>query len=234
MKHLISIYIWIIGIFGYFILFSLVILTSWFLPKEKSATIIRLGSRLILFLSFFRIDISYETEFDYSKDYIFMGNHVSLLDAIVMAAYLPKYTTAIQADRYFKVFMYGRVLRILEQISIDRKNIRSSIKSFEIAKDRLKNGRSVLVFPEGTRSRNGKMGNFKSLPFRFAQDTDAPIMPVGLIGFEKIQAETGWIRPAKLKVRFGKPISSETLKSMDAKELKELVKSEIVRLANEK
>ncbi len=232
MKYLLSIYVWIIGGLSYFILIFLVIISSLFLSKKSVFKFLSFGSRMILKLLFFRVKVTYETEFDYSKDYIFMPNHVSLLDALVLASYLPKYTNAIEADSHFRWFLYGRMLKIIEQIPINRKNIRESIKSFEIAKDRLKNHRSILVFPEGTRSRDGKMRKFKSLPFKFAKDVKVPIIPVGLIGMEKAGLETFWIKPVKVEIIYGKPIPVELIEKCNIDELKATVRERIEQMIN--
>lgn len=221
---------WLVGGLIYFFTFLLIFILNPIVSKNFLFKIQQIGGRTALFTMFFRVKINYKEKIDNKQNYIFMANHVSLLDVLVMAANLPHYTNAIEAESHFKWFFYGRIIKIFGQIPINRKSVRSSIKSFQIARERLKNGRSILVFPEGTRSRSSKMNEFKSLPFKFAMDAKTGIVPVGLVGFEKINVESFWVKPGKLTVNYGNIIPAEVFEGKKANELKEIVRQEIIKL----
>lgn len=230
MKYLISIYVWLVGGLSYFLLFTFIIILSPFLTKEQLFKFQRFGGKVALFLIFFRFEINYEEDFDFSQNYIFMPNHVSMLDVLVLSANLPKYANAIEAQSHFKWPYYGWVIKILEQIPINRKSARESIKSFQIAKERIKKGRSIIVFPEGTRSKKAEMNSFKTLPFKFAHDAKTAIQPIGLIGMDKANAESFWVKPCKITINFGKPISAETVANTKPEELKQITREKIQEL----
>ncbi|MBN2663272.1 MAG: 1-acyl-sn-glycerol-3-phosphate acyltransferase [Bacteroidales bacterium] len=230
MKYILSIFIWLIGGFGYLFIFTSILILNLFFSKKFLYKYLSVTSRIILRIIFIRTKVIFEEPIDKNKTYIFMPNHVSMFDVLIASAYFPVNMNAIEAHTHFKWFLYGRVIKIFGQIPINRTNARESLKSFEIAKERLKT-RSIIVFPEGTRSKDGKMRSFKKLPFKFAKDAGYDIVPVGFIGIDKIAPEESiWITPAKLKLIFGKQISPDQAKKLSADELKDNVRNEVERI----
>jgi 1-acyl-sn-glycerol-3-phosphate acyltransferase len=231
MKYIATLYIWIIGGLLFGLSFILIIVLNPFFKQEKLFDIIIFLSKFILKILFFKIDIVYEQEIDKNVPHIFMPNHVSMIDVLVMAAYQPVHYNAIEAESHFKWFLYGKVIKILGQIPIDRKNKVKSIESFKIAKERLKTGRSIIVFPEGTRSKSGQLGEFKNMPFRFAKDSEVGLIPVAIIGVDKIAPEKSiWIKPARITIVFGKEIKQDEIRMLNYEQLKEKVRNEIIRM----
>ena len=220
-------------VIGYLLIYSSIIILNLFTSKHFLYRYLSFTSRILLNIVFIRTKVIFEEPIDKTKKYIFMPNHVSLVDVLIASAYFPVDMNAIEAHTHFEWFFYGKIIKIFEQIPIDRTNIRASIKSFEKAKERLKR-RSIIVFPEGTRSKNGVMRPFKKLPFRFAKETDVDIIPVGFIGVSKIAPEDNiWITPTKLKLVFGKKITPEQAKELTVDELNQKVRNEIKRIFEE-
>jgi 1-acyl-sn-glycerol-3-phosphate acyltransferase len=231
MKFLYTFYVWLLGGISYLIIFLLIILISPFFKPNQLFKLLQIWTRITLTLLLIRPKIIFEQEIDKSKAYIFMPNHVSMLDVLLAGAYWPIYINAIEAHTHFKWFIYGKVIKIFGQIPIDRTSVRASIKSFEIAKERIKMGRSIIVFPEGHRSKGGIMQPFKKLPFRFAKDAGVDIVPVAFVGLEKISPESSiWIKPAKFNIIFGKHITNSEIQHLDVDELKAKTRQEIERL----
>lgn len=224
---------WLIGGLGYLSIFLWIVILNPFVSKNFIYNFLRFNSRILLNIILIRTEVIYEEDFDKSKTYIFMPNHVSLIDVLISSAYFPVNMNAIEADSHFKWFLYGKVIRIFGQIPINRKNARESLKSFEIAKERLKT-RSVIVFPEGTRSSSLKMRNFKKLPFKFAKETNVDLIPVGMVGIDKIAPEESiWIKPTKIKVVFAPKITPEEMDKYSAEELSDKVRAEIQRIIDQ-
>lgn len=231
MKYIFSIYIWLFGALGYLLIFIGIFILNIFVKKDFLYSYLRFTSKVLLKILFIRTKVIYEQKIDKSENYIFMPNHVSMFDVLLASAYWPINVNAIEAQSHFKWFLYGKIITIFEQIPINRKNPRESLKSFEIAKQRVKNVRSVIVFPEGHRSKNGKLRNFKKLPFKFAKDAGVAVIPVAFIGVEKIAPEESiWIKPAKTKIIFGKKIEYSEIQKLSAQELSTKVKNEIERM----
>lgn len=231
MKYIYSIYAWLVGGISFFLIFLTIIVLSPFFKPKYLFNYLQFTSKLTFAIIFLRIKIIHEENYDKSQPYIFMPNHVSLLDVILAAAYWPTFMNAIEAKSHFKWFLYGPIIRIFEQVPIDRSNIRESLKSFEIAKERLKNGRSIIVYPEGTRSGTGILADFKKIPFKFAKEAGFKIIPTAFIGIEKVKDNNSvWLKPAKIKIVFGKRITLEQINSMKIEELQEYSRNEVLRL----
>ena len=231
MKYIATLYIWIVGGIFYLFIALFIILTHRFVKIEFLYDFLRTSSKIVLNILFVKTKVIYEEPLDLGETYIFMPNHVSLIDVLITTAYFPINMNAIEAHTHFTWFIYGKIIKIFGQIPINRHNARESIKSFEIAKARLKQGRSIIVFPEGTRSKTQEMNPFKTLPFKFAKNTDSILVPVALIGLERMSPERHfWIKPAKAKIIFGKQINSKQMQNYSAKELAEIVRTEIIRM----
>lgn len=233
MKLLYSIYAWLLG--GLIFIFTMIIILILhpILKTEQLFYFTRFSFKLMLKILFIRIKVIYEEPIDKSKTYIFMPNHVSLMDVLFATAYAPVFYNAIEAHTHFRWFMYGKVIKILGQIPINRKNPKSSLKSFEIAKQRLKQGRSIIVFPEGTRSRTGKLGKFKTMPFTFALEAQADIVPTAILGNDNLIPEKSLLlKPSKITIVFGKHLKHNEIKNLSDEQLKDKTKQIIQEMKN--
>jgi len=234
MKYIISIYIWIVATL-YLSWFSIVFLVK--LRKhgpEKVFNQFKRALQRLFKLLFIRVTVVEEEVVDTTKTYVYMPNHVSFIDAFLFGAYLPTCGNAIEADRNFKWPVYGKLITAYEQIPINRNNVRSSIKTFQIAKERILKGRSIVVFPEGHRTQTGYLEKFKKLPFVFAKDAGVDIIPVGVTGMQKLSPKGSlWIKPTKITIKYGKVIKAEDVKNMDVDELMNLVRKKVIELVDD-
>ncbi|MBT4267538.1 MAG: 1-acyl-sn-glycerol-3-phosphate acyltransferase, partial [Deltaproteobacteria bacterium] len=109
-----------------------------------------------------------------------------------------------------KIPFLGPACNKLEHIFIDRSNTQAALKSINEAKKRIVNGTSVLFFPEGTRSGSGKMLPFKKGAFKMAMDLNLPLLPVSIVGTEKILPKgTINLLPGEVEMKIHPPISVE-------------------------
>ena len=113
---------------------------------------------------------------------VFMCNHQSNFDILVLFSALPAQFRWIAKAELFKIPLFGRAMRGAGYISIERKDRRKAIKSLKQAAERIRSGVSVMIFPEGTRSPDGNIGEFKKGGFVLAFDAGVPIVPVVLNG----------------------------------------------------
>jgi len=225
---------WITGatVFSWISLF--IIIASKFMSPEKIYPYNSFMLKILFKLLFIKVEVINAEEVDTSKAYIFMPNHNSLIDVFLAGAFIPVYVNALEAESHFKWFFYGATIKAYGQIPISRSNPRSAINSFNIAKERLEMGRSTIVFPEGHRSPDGKLKEFKKIPFRFAKESGVDIIPVGFSGVYDVSPEAHrWIRPRKITVRFGKKITAEQMKTMSAGELMEVTRGKVYELVDD-
>ena len=123
------------------------------------------------------------------------------------------------------------MIKAYGQIPIDRKSPQKSLQAYNIAASRLNSDTSILVFPEGTRTKNGKLGRFKKLPFYMAKKSNSAIIPVGIKGmWEMSGGETFFLKHKSLTINYGKEIHPEEIQKLSEEELSEKVRSEILRL----
>ena len=105
---------------------------------------------------FIKVKIEYAENLDLNKNYLYMPNHVSLLDAPLMVVYLPQFVNALEAKEHFSWPLYGKLIRMWGNIPIDRKNARSSYTSMMKSKTVLQERNSIIIYPEGGRTTDGE------------------------------------------------------------------------------
>ncbi len=117
---------------------------------------------------------------------VYMANHQSYMDIPTIFGFLPVQFRIIAKQSLFRVPFMGWHLTRAGNIPINRSNRREAMKSIARAADRIRVGTSVVVFPEGTRSRDGVLQTFKAGSFKLAAAAGVPIVPISIIGTCKI------------------------------------------------
>jgi 1-acyl-sn-glycerol-3-phosphate acyltransferase len=114
---------------------------------------------------------------------IFMSNHVSNLDPPVVLPLLPGRSSVLLKKELMAIPILGRAMRMAKFVPVERGHRRDAAQaSVDAAADALRSGLHILVYPEGTRSRDGRLSTFKKGPFFLAKETQAPIVPIALSG----------------------------------------------------
>jgi 1-acyl-sn-glycerol-3-phosphate acyltransferase len=117
------------------------------------------------------------------RAYVYMSNHQSHMDIPMLYATLPSPTIRMLGKKeLFQIPVWGRALRAAEFIEVDRSNHVRAVQSIERAKELMRDGVSIYLAPEGTRSRDGKIGKLKKGGFHLAKAMGAPIVPVAIRG----------------------------------------------------
>lgn len=159
---------------------------------------------------------------------IFMANHVSNMDPPLLIPLLPRRVTVMVKKELFKIPILGRAMRLGDFVPIDRSNRDSAIASVREASDIVRKGLDMVVFPEGTRSRDGRLLPFKKGSFYLAMDTGVPIVPVTVLGTEKLLPRGASLaRPGKVSIVFHDPIDPKAFSDRDA--LVEEVRASVAR-----
>lgn len=130
-----------------------------------------------------RTEISGLEHVPVGRSCIYMCNHVSNLDPPVVLPLLPGRSSVLLKKELMKIPILGLAMRMGKFVPVERGSRRDAAQaSVAAAGDALRSGLHILVFPEGTRSRNGRLAAFKKGPFFLAQQTQAPIIPIALSG----------------------------------------------------
>lgn len=155
---------------------------------------------------------------DLNKSYVFTGNHQSHIDVVAVFSILPLTVRYIAKKELFKFPVFGWAMSAAGIIKVDRSNREKAIKSIEKAGQTIKNGVSVILFPEGTRSSDGEIHAFKKGAFVLASKSKVPVIPISISGTRNILKKHSLsLKPGKVKIVFSKPIES-TNYNMDDRE----------------
>ena len=158
---------------------------------------------------------------------MFAGNHRSIFDIIMGAPYLPRPFIVIAKQELGKIPLLHFWMKQIHCLFLDRKDIRAGAQMVADAAEGMKAGKSVLIFPEGTRSKNGnQLLEFKGGSFKSATRAKCPIVPCALIDAFKPFDEKS-IRPVTVKVIYMKPLYYEEYKDMKTVEIAAEVKRRI-------
>lgn len=169
----------------------------------------------LLFICGVKLKVEIKGGIDKNKEYIVVSNHISLLDIPVLMVSVPKNIRFIYKKSLTKIPIFGWSLYLGGLIPIDRKNARSAIESLKKAVTRFKKSISVVIFPEGTRSRTGETADFKKGIFLLAELAEVDIIPVSIIGTNLVlQKDSFQINPGIVKVIIEKPIKFEKDKQL--------------------
>lgn len=157
---------------------------------------------------------------------LFVSNHVGSFDIPILIASLPKPFGFISKIEVLKIPVVGSWMRIMNCVFIDRKNRTDSSKAIGSGVEVLKEGHSLLIFPEGTRSKGGPMKTFKAGSLRLAMDAAVPIVPVAIYGTAEIMEKNKNImRPADVKLTILSPIPFKDFKDLSSKDIAEKVEN---------
>jgi len=139
--------------------------------------------------------------------YVFIANHQSLVDILAVVPALPTRIRFVAKRELFRIPIFGWALRAGGYVPIDRGRRQQAIRSLDEAGRRIRAGRPFVLFAEGTRSRDGRMGPFKKGAFHVALQTGATVVPVAISGsWHILRPKSLRVRPGTVRVTLGKPI----------------------------
>jgi len=189
----------------------------------------RVWSRLILKTSRIQLSVEGLENVDPDRTVIFCSNHPSAMDIPILFVSLPVQFRFLAKRGLFHVPFLGWHLRRSGHIPVDRGRPREALKGFDQAAKRIKEGRPVVVFPEGSRSRTDQMLPFKSGTFYLAILSGVPVVPITLIGSRQVlEPDSLHIRAGRVRVIIHKAISTAGLTIHDASDISRRVREQIV------
>ena len=174
---------------------------------ELPHLVARTWARSVLWVSRIRITVEGMENIDKGGSCIFMANHASQFDIHVLLGHLRVQFRWLAKAELFKIPLFGYAMRRAGYISIDRSNRRSAFLSLKRAGETIKNGTSVVIFPEGTRNREENIAPFKTGGFVLAVDAGVPIVPVVIHGTRQIMPKNRLrITPGCVRLEIKRPI----------------------------
>lgn len=186
----------------------------------------RLGPRILGV----RVEVTGVDVVEKNKSYIFMSNHLSFLDGPLLYLVIPQTVRVILKKEIFRIPVIGSGMKLVGFVPVDRKGIRGGKQSIDQAVRLIKEKRySFLIFPEGTRSRNGKLQDFRRGGFFLALSSQSAIVPISIQGtYELMPKGNFFVNKGKIKVAFHSPVSVHGDRKENLPGLLEKVKSVIL------
>jgi 1-acyl-sn-glycerol-3-phosphate acyltransferase len=172
----------------------------------------RMWARSLLFAGGVRVQTEGLHRIDPHQSYVFAANHQSQFDIFVLLAHLPIQFRWLAKKELFRIPIFGLAMKGAGYISIDRSNRKQAFKSIDVAAARVREGTSIVIFPEGTRSLDGRLKGFKKGGFHLAIKAKRPIVPVSISGTFSILPKRGFkISPREARIYIGEPVPTEDL-----------------------
>ncbi len=176
-------------------------LASYVLSEPPMERLIKGACRLVLFCCGIRVSLEGSGNLVPGRQYVIMMNHVNFLDQFVFYAAFPGYARGVEEEGHFRWPVYGPTIRRLGVVPISRKDTARAVASLKRAAEwmRTRPDFSFLVMPEGTRTRDGRLGAFKRGGFLLALETGLDILPLVQSGAYRINRKgTRLIRPGRV------------------------------------
>lgn len=211
------------------VLVALVLLVTWPFDRNRAAAgrTLRLCAALISrSFPFWRIRV--EGAWPRGRQaYVVVANHQSVLD-IILLCNIPREMKWVAKKELFGIPWLGWAFSMVGDLAIDRGDAASALAVMARARRYLDGGMSVMIFPEGTRSVDGKLLPFKAGAFKLAVDAGVPILPIVVSGTAHgMPKGSPWVRPARLRARILAPVPTKGLGDRDLRRLRDGVRDAI-------
>ena len=213
-------------------LMSIIAYVIGFTPngENKAHKVANLWAKTILFFSSTKVEVVGRENVLVDSPQVFMANHQSDFDIFIVLAFVPGQFRWIAKKELFRVPIFGPAMRRAGYIEIDRQNHEKALQSIDEAARKIREGKSVMTFPEGTRSKDGTIKPFKQGMFHLAIKSGVPITPISIIGSGDIMPKRSLkVNPGTIKMVIDKPIPVEGCTIDTRGELIEKVRTVIVK-----
>ena len=173
--------------------------------------------RLGVLMAGVRIEVRGREHLTPGQNYIFMSNHASNLDPPVLLPLIPGRCSGLVKKELFRTPFFGAGMRLGDFVPVDRSDREAAIESVKAATQVLRKGLHMVIFPEGTRSPDGRLLPFKKGPFHLAMESGVPVVPVTILGtFESWPKTRFALRPGRATVVFHKPLDPHNYPDRDS------------------
>ena len=177
------------------------------------------------------VSVTGTEKLDAEKPYIFAANHQSQFDIFALQGFLGVDFRWLAKKELFQVPIWGHAMRRAGYIPVDRSHGRQALKSLGEAAQKIAAGTSVIIFPEGTRTKDGKMQNFKAGAMVLAIKSGVDIVPVAIKGtYEILPKGKLLINPGNVSIRVGNPITTKNYTSKDKHGLAKVLQGDVAKL----
>jgi len=220
-----SLFRWLLSGLHFFPVCTALVLLGIFVDPRKNDRPQRVFFRNILRVAGAGFEVRRAPGFDANRTSIFICNHVNLFDAFVIYSAIPQFVRGWELESHFRIPAYGWMMKRFGNIPIPGTTSPAAYKELlKRTKAALDDGVSVIVFPEGGRTRDGRVGPFQKGIFRMAPTLGYPIVPMSIVGSYQFNRKGDWmLYPSNIVVYLHDTIETEGLGKTDVEALPERV-----------
>jgi 1-acyl-sn-glycerol-3-phosphate acyltransferase len=214
------------------ILYGVACILLSLVSKPLARNVGRSWCRHLLAIAGVKVEARGLDKLDPHSKYVIVSNHSSAFDIWVLMATLPFHLTFIAKKELFYIPIFGWGMWALGHVPVDRGSAKRARTSITVAVERLRKEKiSLTLFPEGTRSPDGSVREFKPAAFTLAVEAQVPVVPVLCYGTHRILPKKDWrIQPGKVILAVADPIFYNTNAPLDKKALSQATRSAILAL----
>ena len=230
-----SIFLWIVSWLHFLIFVPVLIALAIVLDPRKHDWLQRGLCRRIAYFSGAKIVVKRSPGFDAQRTCIFMANHVNVFDPFMLYCGIPQLVRGWELESHFRIPIYGWLMKRFGNVPVPNvRNPRDLKRLWRMTQEAINGGTSLIIFPEGKRTRDGHVNDFEEGGFRLAQQLGVPIVPASLVGsFHHLRTGDWTLRPATITIFLHDTIETKGLKKEDVPELKARIKEIIARPVEE-
>jgi 1-acyl-sn-glycerol-3-phosphate acyltransferase len=196
-----------------------------------SSSIVAAWARCVLWLAGVRVDIEGRENVPLEGAQLFVSSHQSMLDIPALFTLVPPRTRFVAKRELFRIPLFGWAIGLLGFVPLDRSDRRAAVRALERASTLARKQRPILVFPEGTRSRDGSLLPFKRGAFELARELGLPVVPIACLGGARcLPTGSVVVRPGRMLLRVGRVLPVPEGETASRAELAEAARVEIERL----
>ena len=218
---------WAASALHFFPISSLFVLAGLFVPPRRFDGLLRGFFRNVLRVAGAGFEAHRAPGFDPARTCIFFSNHVNIFDPFVIYSAVPQFARGIELESHFKIPGYGWMAKRFGNIPVPESTnspavLRRMVRRMKAALDA---GTSLVVFPEGGRTRDGYVREFRSGVFRIAQQLGYPVAPLSIVGSFAFHRTGGWmLYPGKISVHLHETMETKDLRKEDVDKFRERVR----------
>ncbi len=200
----------------------------------NTAKMVQFFARLFFRLSFCPVTVEGKNNLNAQDSVIYVANHASYADALALVAVLPTNIAIVAKRELLKVPIISSFIKKLNYPTVDRMDFTKSMENKSLIETVLRQGQSIVIFPEGTFTYATGLRPFKLGAFIIAAETSTPLCPVSLQGTRSIlRGENVLAKPGKIKVVVGKPVSPKGNDWHEIIHLHSIMRTEIAKNCGE-
>jgi len=156
---------------------------------------------------------------------VYVANHVNILDPVVLYGFIPRFARAVELEDHFSWPIWGNITTRAGNIPISHRQTSRAVQSLDMAARLIREGTSIIILPEGHRTRDGRLGPFMRGPFRLAHTIGADIVPITMNGaFERKSVHSPVVSPGRLDLVVGPAITYDVYAGSTERELRDMVR----------